>query len=163
VPAVEVSRDFETSSDAGVADEVEDFGITIKRFRGPVFGNLGEQAVLDGIPLGSAGEVVGSGYCQAKAVGELAWKLGFPGASTAAVAATGIGKDEQLSAAMVATSTVAIPPTGDRVSGKGCRVMRDPYEDRASVGEQVVDSEKATEAPLPSARPGQGSADARGA
>ena len=96
--------------------------------------------MLDGIPFGTAGGVVGNGYCQAKAVAELALKLGFPSSSTAAVAATGIGKDEQLPAAMVATSTVALPPTGDRVGGKGCRVMRDPYEDRASVGEQVVDT-----------------------
>jgi len=140
VPAVEVSRDSETSSGAGVADEVEDFGITIKGFRGPGFGNLGEQAVLDGIPFGSAGGVVGNGYCQAKAVAELALNLSFPGASTAAVAATGIGKDEQLPAAMIAIRTVALPPTGDGVGGEGCRVMRDPYEDRASVGEQVVDT-----------------------
>lgn len=140
MPAVEVSRNFETSSGASVADEVEDLGITIKRFRGPIFGNLREQAVLDGIPFGSAGGVVGNSYCQAKAVAELALKLGFPGARTATVAATGVGKDEQLPAAMVATSTVALPPTGDRVGGKGCRVMRDPYIDRASVGEQVVDT-----------------------
>ena len=41
---------------------------------------------------------------------------------------------------MVAISAVALPPTGDRVGGEGCRVMRDAYEDRASVGEQVIDA-----------------------
>jgi len=129
MPAVEVSRDCETGSGAGVTDEVEDLGVTIKRFRGPVFGNFGEQAVLDGIPFGSAGGVVGNGYCEPKAVAELALKLGFPSASTAAVAAAGIGEDEQLSAAMVAISAVALPPTGDRVGGEGGRVMRDAYEE----------------------------------
>ena len=55
MPPVEVSRDCETGSGAGVADEVEDFGVTVKRLGGPVFGDFGEQAVLDGIPFGSAG------------------------------------------------------------------------------------------------------------
>src|SRR3974390_608053 len=138
--AVQVSRDCETGSGAGVADEVEDFGVTIKGFRCPIFGDLGEQAVLDGIPFGSAGGVVSNGYCEPKAVAELALKLGFPGASTAAVAAAGIGEDEQLLGGMGTISAVALPPTSDRMSGEGGRVMRDAYEDRASVGEQVIDT-----------------------
>ena len=52
MPTVEVSRDCEPGWGAGVADEVEDFGITVERFGGPVFGDFGEQAVLDGIPFG---------------------------------------------------------------------------------------------------------------
>ena len=94
--SVEVSRDRETGSGAGVADEVEDFGVTVKRLGGPVFGDFGEQAVLDGIPFGSAGGVMGNGYCEPKAVAELGLQFGFPGAGTATVAAAGIGKDEQL-------------------------------------------------------------------
>jgi hypothetical protein len=70
----------------------------------------------------------------------LALKFGFPGASLAAVAAAGIGKDEQLPAAMVPISAIALPPTGDRAGGEGCCVMRDAYEGRASVSEQVIDS-----------------------
>ena len=81
-----------------------------------------------------------NGYCEPKAVAELALQFGFPGAGTATVAAAGIGKDEQLPAAMVAVRAVALPPAGDGVGGEGCRVMRDAYEDRASVGEQVIDT-----------------------
>ena len=121
--AVQVSRDCETGSGARVADEVENFGVAIKRFRGPVFGNLGEQAVLDGIPFGSAGGVVSNGYCEPKAVAELGLKFGFPGAGAATVTAAGIGKDEQLPAALVAIRAVTLPPTGDGVSGKGGGVM----------------------------------------
>src|SRR6516225_6096572 len=140
MPAVEVSRDCETGSGASVADEVEDFGITIKRFGGSVFRNFGEQAVLDGIPFGSAGGVMSNGDGEPKSIAELALKFGFPGAGTAAVAAASIGQDEQLPAAMVAISAVALPPAGDGVGGEGCRVMRDSYEDRATVGEQVIDT-----------------------
>src|ERR1700688_946886 len=92
IPAVEISRDCEAGSGAGIADEVEDFGITVERFGRPVFRDLGKQAVLDGIPFGSTGGVVANGYGEPKAVAELALKFGFPGAGTATVAATGIGQ-----------------------------------------------------------------------
>jgi len=118
----------------------EDFGVTVKRFGGPVFGNLGEQAVLDGIPFGSTSGIMSNCYGKPKAVAELALKFGLPGAGTATVAASGIGEDEQLPAAMVAIDPVAFPPACDGVSGKGGGVMRDAHEDRASVGKQVVDT-----------------------
>src|ERR1041385_4720324 len=102
MPSVEVCRYGEPSSGAGVADEVEDFGVTVQWLGRPVLGDFGEQAVLDGIPLGSAGGVMSNGDGEPKAVAELVLKLGFPGAGTATVAAAGIGEDKQLSAAMVA-------------------------------------------------------------
>jgi len=73
--------------------------------------------VLDGIPFGSAGGVMGNGHCEPKAVAELA-----------------------LPAAPVAICAIALPLTGDAVGGEGCRVMRDAYEDRAAAGEQVIDA-----------------------
>ena len=81
-----------------------------------------------------------NGYCKPKAVAELALKFGLPGSGTATVTAPGIGKDEQLPAAMVAIGAVALPPACDGVSGEGGGVMRDAHEDRASVGKQVVDT-----------------------
>ena len=96
--------------------------------------------MLNGIPFGSAGGIVRNGYCESKAVAELALQFGFPGAGTATVAAASIGEDEQLAAAAVADGAVALPPAGDGVGGKGCRVMGDAYEDRTSVGEQVIDT-----------------------
>ena len=96
--------------------------------------------MLDGIPFGSPRGVMSNGHGEPKTVAELALKFGFPGAGTATVAASGIGKDEQLAAAMVAVSAVALPPASDRVGGESCGVMRDAYEDRASVGEQVIDT-----------------------
>jgi len=140
MPSIEVGRDCEPSSGVSIADEVEDFGITVERLGDPVFGDFGEQAVFDGIPFGSAGGVVGNGDCESKAVAELGLKFSFPGAGTTTVAAASIGEDEQLSAALVAVGAVALPPAGDGVGGKSCGVMRDAYEDRASVGEQVIDT-----------------------
>ena len=51
-----------------------------------------------------------------------------------------VGKDEQLPAAAVAVSAVALPAVGDGVGGEGCRVMRDAYEDRAAIGEQAINT-----------------------
>ena len=96
--------------------------------------------MFDGIPFGRARGVMSNGYGEPKAVAELALKFGFPGAGAATVAAAGIGKDEQLPAATVAISAVALPPPGDGVSREGCRVMRDAHENRASVGEQVINA-----------------------
>ena len=53
-PPVEVGRDCEPGSGARVADEVEDFGITVEGLGGPVFGDFGRQMVLDGIPFGGS-------------------------------------------------------------------------------------------------------------
>ena len=107
MPSVEVRRYGEPGPGGGVADEVEDFGVTVQRLGGPVLGDFGKQAVLDGIPLGSAGGVMSNGDGEPKAVAELALKLGFPGAGTATIAAAGIGQDEQLAAAVVAICAVA--------------------------------------------------------
>src|ERR1035437_3197632 len=81
-----------------------------------------------------------NGYGEPKAVAELALKFGFPGAGTAAVAAAGIGEDEQMPAATVAIRAVALPPTGDGVGGQGSRGARGAHDNRASVGEQVIDT-----------------------
>jgi hypothetical protein len=77
---VEVSRDGEAGSGTGVADEVEDLWITVQRLGGPVFGDFGEQAVLNRIPFGSAGGVMSNGDCESKTVAELDLQFGLPSA-----------------------------------------------------------------------------------
>src|SRR5450631_4164339 len=42
LPSVEVGRDCKPCSGACVADEVEDFGVTVERLGGPVFGDFGK-------------------------------------------------------------------------------------------------------------------------
>jgi hypothetical protein len=82
-------------SGAGIADEAEESGVTVMRLGGPVLGDFGKRAMLDGIPFGSAGGVVSNGYCEPKVVAELGLKFGFPGAGTATVADAS-SDDEQL-------------------------------------------------------------------
>jgi hypothetical protein len=95
VPAVEVSGDFETSLSVRASDEVEDFLVAGERFGGPVLRDLGKQAVLDGIPLGSSGWIVSDGDLKLEGVAELRLKFGFPGVAAATIAAASIGQDQK--------------------------------------------------------------------
>ena len=96
VAAVEISGDLKSSLGSGGAGIVEDLLVGIQGFACPVSRDLGEEAMLDGIPFGSAGGIVGHGYGQGKRVGELGLELSFPSVTAATVAAAGIGQDEQL-------------------------------------------------------------------
>ena len=80
-------------SGAGI---VEDFLVRVQWFASPVSGDFRKQAMLDGIPLGSAGRIMCHGYGEAEGVGQLRLNFCFPGVTVATVTAAGIGKDEQM-------------------------------------------------------------------
>ena len=52
--------------------------------------------MLDRIPFGSTGGIVGNRYGKGKGVSQLRLELGFPSVTAATVATAGIGQDEQL-------------------------------------------------------------------
>lgn len=64
VATVEVGGDRQTGLRAGGANEAEDLLVAIERFTGPVFGDLREETMLDGVPFGSTCWVVGDGEGQ---------------------------------------------------------------------------------------------------
>ena len=53
--SVEIGGHDQASLGAGGADEFEHFFVAVQGLGSPVFGDLGEQSVLDGIPFGSTG------------------------------------------------------------------------------------------------------------
>ena len=75
--------------------------------------------MLDGIPFGSAGGIVGNGHSQGKGVRQLGLELGFPGMTAATVATAGISQNEQLAGTGIASGTFLVPPMSDGMSGKG--------------------------------------------
>jgi hypothetical protein len=79
--------------------------------------------MLNRIPFGSTGRIVGHGYGQGKGVGQLGLELGFPGVTAATVAAAGISQNEQLVGTAVAGGTFLVPPMSDGMSGKGGSVV----------------------------------------
>src|SRR2546427_745252 len=52
--AVQIGRNGQAGCRRGRTDKVKDLLVAIERFVNPVFGDFGEEAMLDGIPLGSA-------------------------------------------------------------------------------------------------------------
>jgi hypothetical protein len=54
VATVEVSGNRQAGLSSGGADEVQDLLMAVEWFASPVFGDLGKETVLNGIPLGSA-------------------------------------------------------------------------------------------------------------
>ena len=101
VATVEMCGDRKAGSSSGGADETEDLRIAIERLAGPVFRDLREEAVLDGIPFGSAGWVVGNGEGQAEDVGQLRLEFGFSGTATTAIGAAGVAQNQDLAGSRV--------------------------------------------------------------
>ena len=63
---------------AGIANEAEHLVVADQWLGGPVFGDLREQTVLDGIPFGSTGGIMRDGSGDAKWVAQLDLDFGFP-------------------------------------------------------------------------------------
>src|SRR5262245_17124212 len=127
-------------SSSGGADEAEELLIAIERLAGPVFGDLREEAVLDGIPFRSTGWIVGNGEGQAEGVGQLRLEFGFPGTATTAIAAAGAAQNQDVSGSRVTECSLLLPPMRNGVSGKGRCVMRHADYDGAAIGKQIVDA-----------------------
>ena len=71
VTAIQISRNGQAGFCGGRSDKIEDFLITVEWFASPVFGDFGEESVLNWIPLGSASGIVSDGDVEGEAVGEL--------------------------------------------------------------------------------------------
>ena len=56
---------------------MEDLLIAVERFASPVPGDLGEETMLDGVPFGSTGGVVGDGESEAVGIGQLGLEFCF--------------------------------------------------------------------------------------
>ena len=98
---VEVSGDRQAGLSFRRPDKIQDLLIAIERFPGPVLGDLGEESVLDGVPFGSAGGVVGNGESQPERVCQLRLEFGLPGEASSTIAAAGVAEDEELVGARI--------------------------------------------------------------
>ena len=66
VAAVEISGGLKSGLGFGGASIVEDLLVGIQRLASPVSRDLGEKAMLDGVPSGSACRIVAHGHANAK-------------------------------------------------------------------------------------------------
>jgi hypothetical protein len=96
------------------------------------------MAMLDRIPFGSTGRIVGDGYGQGKGVGQSGLELGFPGVTAATVAAADISQNEQLVGIAIAGGTFLVPPMSDGMSGKGGSVVGNADHQSTAIFHNIV-------------------------
>jgi len=140
ITSVQVGGDSQAGFCGSRAYEVQDLLIAIEGLTGPVFGDFRKESMLNGIPLGSAGGIVSNGDVEAKGIGDLRLDFGFPRAATTAVAAAGVGENENWTGLRVLKGSFTLPPKSDRMSGKSGSVVRDADNDRAAVGKGLIDA-----------------------
>src|SRR5213594_3899366 len=93
-----------------------------------------------GFHLGRASGVVSDGDVEMKAIGELRLQFRFPSPAVATVAATRVGKNEQLARMGILGKSFALPPMGDGVSGESGGVVRDANDDGSAVVDGLIDA-----------------------
>lgn len=122
VPAVEFSTDVQAGAAVGRTDETDDRRQIDERRAPPVHRDVREQAVLDLVPFARARREVTDGDGEPGAVGELL-QLPLPEAELRAVAATGIGGDDQRRGVAIdrtpATNRRRRTPSGPGCGGGG--------------------------------------------
>jgi hypothetical protein len=140
VSTIEVSTDRHAGLSSGGTNEVKDLVIAVERFASPVFGDLGKETMLDRVPFGSTGGVMGDGESEAVGIGELGLEFGFPSPATITVTAASIAENEKLSRARIAKRSFLAPPMSNGVGGESGCVMGDTDHNRASIGEQIINA-----------------------
>jgi hypothetical protein len=93
VSAIEIGGDPKSGLGLGGTGVVEDLVVGIQGLAGPVARDFGKEAMLDGIPFGGAGGIVGYGDGESETVNQLRLQFRFPGVAAATVAAAGIGQN----------------------------------------------------------------------
>ena len=116
------------------------FSRSVSGFASPVFADLAEEPMFDGIPLGGARREVANGDRKAERIAEALLQCFLPGAAACAVTAPAIGEDEQFARGRVALASFSQPLLRDGIDGEGWRVVTSTYEHRASVGQHVVNA-----------------------
>lgn len=106
-PGIERAGDRKSGAGTGFADETQDGGIINERLSRPVLADLGEEPMVDGIPLGGAGRIMAGGDEQPEGLDQLSLKGVFPEVGVCSVAAAVVGEDEQAGGIRRAETTFA--------------------------------------------------------
>src|SRR5438128_12658470 len=97
------------------------------------------------MPLGRASGVVSDGDVEMKAIGELSLQFRFPGPAATTVAATRVGKNEQLAGMGILGKSFTLPPMGDGVSGESGGVVSDANDDGPARVEGLIHAIRASD------------------
>lgn len=124
---------------SGMANELADGVVVGQWLTCPVGADRTEEAMLDGIPLGCAGWVVGHRDAQAGPVCDLLEPV-LPSVCLRAVGAAGVGEDQKLTSVCVHTAPGGSPPLMDSIGCEGGRVVRRADDDKPVAARHVINA-----------------------
>ena len=136
-PFVEFRSDPESGGRRSGPDQTDDDREAHEGFPSPVHGDVGEQAVLDPIPLARPRRKVARRERQSRPNGELL-EFPLPEPSLRPVAASAVRRDEQRGRAGVGGAAHDLPPPSDRAHRERRRVVVDLDTHPPLVAVQVV-------------------------
>ena len=137
VAGIELGADGQPGAGGGRGDGVHDDLVAGQRPPAPVHRDVGEQPVLDFVPLGCARRQVADGDLQASFCGK-GGQLGLPQPGPVPVGPAAVGGDQQPPRAGVGRLAGLVPPGGDRGHREGGGVVVGAHAHPAGVAGHVV-------------------------
>ena len=138
-PAIKVDLTASARHGSSVADELADCMIVDQWLSGPVDTDRAKETVLNRIPFGCSGRVVGYRDAQAGPVCELL-KPGLPSMRSRTVGTARIGQDQEFTSGRVHDASSEAPPLIDGIGCEGRRVMRRADDDKSVAAGHIIDS-----------------------
>jgi len=135
--AVDVASDGQPGIGGGGGDQVNDDLMTDKGFAAPILADIGEQTVLNTVPLAGAGRQMVDRHLQSGLVGE-ALQLALPKVDAGTIAAAAVSSDDQALRVGIAGLAEPLPPATDALDREFRRVGIDADVDPALVGPDIV-------------------------
>src|SRR6266540_2063090 len=138
VTTIEVYPTAGSGLGAGVADELADGLVIDQRLSCPIDADWTEETMLDRIPLGGSGRIMGDCDAQASRVRHTL-QSALPSVHPRPIGAAGVGQDEELAGTGMSRASGAPPPLVDGVGREGWRVVRRTDDDEPVGAGHVVD------------------------
>src|SRR5216683_2861117 len=135
---VQFAFDFEPRGGGRGSDQVHHHFVADQGLATPVLRDGRKQTVLDLVPLAGTRWEVAHRNFQSRFIREFL-QLELPQTEAIAIAATGIGRNQQAGRLRVHRVAHAPPPTADALHRKRRRIMVDPHTDPRFVLRHVVD------------------------
>ena len=134
---IEPGVDLQSGCGLGRADQIDNDFVAFERLASPVSCHVAEKAVFDLVPFaGARGEMAYLDF-QAQLVAQFL-QFSFPESTSAAVASSAVGRDQEPFRFRIGTMPQPFPPATDRFNCKLCSVTTDSHTDPGLVATNVV-------------------------
>lgn len=132
--------DNQTLLGGSTSNEVERLGMADQGFASPIGADGAKQAMLNGVPLGSACGIMRDGDSETGDIGNFVLQAVLPKPIAIAIAATPIGKGQECGGIWKETLAVDAPPPGDSINSQLGGVSTRANKDVAAIVRWVIDA-----------------------